>query len=312
MEKTRKAEKRPGILVILGPTATGKSSLAVRLAKKFDGEIISADSRQVYRGLDIGTGKITKKEMGGIHHHLLDVANPKRKFSVTQYKKKAEKAIKEIIKKNKLPIIVGGTGFYIQALVDNIVFPDVLPNQKLRKKLEKKTTEELFKILKKLDPKRAQNIDSKNPRRLIRAIEIAKSIGNVPAINYGLRTTNYRLLFIGLDLPDQKLKEKIKKRLEQRIKIGMISEAMRLRKNGLGYKRMRDLGLEYKFLADFLEKKITRKEMTEQLETAIWQYAKRQRTWFKRDKRILWFTPSGVEGVNTEKIEKEVKRFLTN
>lgn len=302
--ETAKVSRKEGIVVIVGPTAVGKSSLAVELAKKFNGEIISADSRQVYRGLNIGTGKVTKKEMFGVPHHLLDVAEPKRRFSVSQYKKLAEKAVKKILRKNKLPIIVGGTGFYIQALVDNVILPEVLPNSKLRKKLSKKNTEELFKILKKLDPKRAENIDSKNPRRLIRAIEIAKHLGKVPELSYTLNPSGYTPLFIGLDLPDKKLKKRISIRLEQRIKIGMIAEAKKLHKNGLSFKRMRELGLEYKFLADFLEDKIDKEEMKKLLETAIWQYAKRQRTWFKRDKRILWFRPG-----EQKKIGQEVKNF---
>jgi tRNA dimethylallyltransferase len=175
MKSREKGERLPKILVILGQTAVGKSNLAVRLAKKFNGEIISADSRQVYKGLDIGTGKITKKEMGDVPHFLLDVVSPKRKFSVSQYKKLADKAIKHILGKHKTPIIVGGTGFYIQAIVDNLVLPEVKPDLKLRKKLEKKSTEELVKILKKLDSERAREIDTKNPRRLIRAIEIARA-----------------------------------------------------------------------------------------------------------------------------------------
>lgn len=301
--ETAKVSRKEGIVVIVGPTAVGKSSLAVELAKKFNGEIISADSRQVYRGLNIGTGKVTKKEMFGVPHHLLDVAEPKRRFSVSQYKKLAEKAVKKILRKNKLPIIVGGTGFYIQALVDNVILPEVLPNSKLRKKLSKKNTEELFKILKKLDPKRAREIDPKNPHRLIRAIEIAKTLGKNPP--YTLNPSGYTPLFIGLDLPDKKLKKRISIRLEQRIKIGMIAEAKKLHKNGLSFKRMRELGLEYKFLADFLEDKIDKEEMKKLLETAIWQYAKRQRTWFKRDRRILWFRPG-----EQKKIEKEVEKFL--
>ncbi len=165
------------LIVILGPTASGKSELAVKLAKKFNGEIISADSRQVYKGLNIGTGKITKKEMKGIGHHLLDVASPKRKFTVAQFQKLAFKKIREIQRRGKTPFLVGGTGFYIQSVVDNISIPEVTPNWKLRKALEKKNTEELFSMLKKLDPARAKTIDSKNPRRLTRAIEIASAEG---------------------------------------------------------------------------------------------------------------------------------------
>ncbi|HDO23680.1 MAG TPA: tRNA (adenosine(37)-N6)-dimethylallyltransferase MiaA, partial [bacterium] len=173
------------VIVILGPTASGKSEMAVKLAKKFNGEIISADSRQVYRGMDIGTGKITQKEMRGIPHHLLDVASPKKVFTVIDFKKRAEKAIKDIIKRGKISIICGGTGFYIQAITGGISIPEVKPNWKLRKQLEKKNAEQLFKMLKKLDPKRSKTIDAKNPRRLIRAIELAQSLGHFPRTTLG-------------------------------------------------------------------------------------------------------------------------------
>ena len=164
--------------MVLGPTASGKSDLAVRLAKTFNGEVVSADSRQVYRGMNIGTGKITKKEMRGIPHHLLSVASPKKTFDVVQWKEKADKAIADIIQRGKMPIICGGTGLYIKALVENVAYPDVPPDWKLRKTLERKTTHQLFATLQKLDPLRAQTIDPRNPRRLIRAIEIVKHTGN--------------------------------------------------------------------------------------------------------------------------------------
>ncbi|MBI4708741.1 MAG: tRNA (adenosine(37)-N6)-dimethylallyltransferase MiaA [Candidatus Portnoybacteria bacterium] len=165
------------LIIVLGPTASGKSDLAVSLAKKINGEVISADSRQVYKGLDIGSGKITKEEMQGIPHCLLGVADPKRRFSVAQYKKLAQVAIKKIQRQGKIPIICGGTGFYIQAVVDNIALPEVKPDWKLRKQLEKFNTDELFKKLKKLDPRRSRNIDSHNQRRLIRALEIVIKSG---------------------------------------------------------------------------------------------------------------------------------------
>ncbi|MEK7634419.1 MAG: tRNA (adenosine(37)-N6)-dimethylallyltransferase MiaA, partial [Patescibacteria group bacterium] len=160
------------IIVILGPTSSGKSKLAIKIAKKYDGEIISADSRQVYKKLNIGSGKITKKEMEGIPHYLLDVTSPKRTFTVNQYQKLAKKALKKIIKKGKLPIICGGTGLYIDTLIYDYQLPQVPPQPKLRKQLEKKSTEELFGQLQKLDSRRAQNIDKHNRRRLIRALEI--------------------------------------------------------------------------------------------------------------------------------------------
>jgi len=154
------------IIVILGTTATGKSSLAVKVAKKFNGEVISADSRQVYKGLNIGTGKITKKDMKGVPHHMLDVVSPKKVFSVSLFQKKTEKIIADIISRNKIPIICGGTGFYIQSIVEGVTLPKVPPNKALRKKLEKNTPQELFKILQKLDPRRAKNIDKKNMNEL--------------------------------------------------------------------------------------------------------------------------------------------------
>ena len=158
------------LIVILGPTASGKTDLSVKLAKKYNGEVVSADSRQVYKGLDIGSGKITEKEMCGVPHWLLDVANPKARFTVSQYQKLALKAIKNIQKKNKLPILVGGTGFYIQSIVDGIIIPEVKPDWKLRKKLEKLTYEELFEKLKKIDPKRAESIEEIFPGRFLTEI----------------------------------------------------------------------------------------------------------------------------------------------
>jgi tRNA dimethylallyltransferase len=294
------------IIVILGTTAAGKSDLAVKLAKKFGGEIISADSRQVYEGLDIGSGKITKEEMRGVPHHLLDVANPKRQFSVAQYKTLAEKAIAQTYKKGRIPIIVGGTGFYIHAVVDGLVLPEVPPERKLRKRLEKKSAEELFAILKKLDKSRAENIEKDNPRRLIRAIEIAVRLGKVPNLK---SNPKYNALQIGLKPPDKELKKRIHKRLIARMKKGMLAEAKRLRNPsagvGLSWRRMEALGLEYRCLARHLQKKINRQEMLSEIETESWRFAKRQMRWFKRDAGIKWFDPKEVT-----KVTKEIKLFL--
>lgn len=300
----------PQILVILGPTATGKSALAVRLAKKFNGEIISADSRQVYKGLNIGTGKITKKEMAGVPHHLLDVANPKTRFTVVKYQKFARRKIAEILRRHRLPIICGGTGFYIQALVDNIILPDVPPNEKLRAKLRGETTETLLSMLRKLDPARTKTVDQKNPRRIIRAIEIATALGNVPSLrsdlSSGSKVGPWDPLFIGLTLPSEELKNKIATRLFARIREGMLIEAKRLHAKGLSWKLMEELGLEYRYLSKHLKNQISKSKMVEKLQTEIWRYAKRQMTWFKRDKRIKWFQPN-----QTKKIKFLVKDFLS-
>ncbi len=289
---------KPKIIVVLGQTATGKSDLAVKLAKKINppagGEIISADSRQVYKNLDIGTGKITKKEMRGIPHHLLDVANPKNKFSITQYQKLAIYAIADIIKRGKTPIICGGTGFYIDAITKGVIFPEVPPNTKLRKDLDKKTAEKLFETLKKLDPVRAQNIDAKNKIRLIRAIEIVKHLGKVPKITE--ETPPYEFIKIGVFLSNDILKKKVEKRVKEMFKAGLLNEIKKLKRNGISDKRLREFGFEY---FNPTEEKVISQTI---------KYTKRQMTWFKRDKEIHWFDPSKKSDL--KKIDTLVKKFI--
>lgn len=296
---------KPKILVVLGSTSSGKSDLAVELALKYNGEIISADSRQVYKGMDLGTGKITKKEMKGVPHYMLDIANPKTVFNVSKYKIKAQKIIADVLKRNKLPIICGGTGFYIDAVVDNIILPKVLPNLELRKKLEKKSCEALFTILKKLDPARAKNIDSQNKVRLVRAIEIAQSLGSVPKLK---KNTIYDPLFIGLDLPDSALRERISARLKRRLGKGMVAEVAHLHKSGVSYRKLEKFGLEYRNCALYLQKKITKEKMCENILIESFQYAKRQRTWFRRNPRITWLNP--LKKSDIIKTYKLVNKFI--
>jgi len=300
-------KEKPKLIVVLGPTASGKSELAVKIAKKFSGEIISADSRQVYRGMDIGTGKITKREMEGIPHYLLDIASPKRQFTVVQYQKKALEAIKKIYKKKKIPIICGGTGFYIQALVEGLNIPAVKPDPKLRKDLEKLSVEELFRKLKKLDPRRAKNIDFKNKRRLIRALEIViKANKPVPRIKEQL---NFDVLYLGMRKSMPELKKLIKKRLLGRLEKGMIAEVKRLKNppagRGISWKRLDDFGLEYRYIARYLREKLTKQEMINELQKEIERYAKRQMTWFKKypGARVRWVR-------NYRQAEKLIEKFL--
>ncbi|MDO8620650.1 MAG: tRNA (adenosine(37)-N6)-dimethylallyltransferase MiaA [bacterium] len=292
------------LLVILGQTAVGKSALGVALARKYNGEIISADSRQVYIGLDIGTGKITRREMKGIPHHLLDIARAQKQLSVTEYQKLAREKVEDIFLRGKLPIIVGGTGLYINSIINDISFPEVPPSPTLRKKLDKKSPAELFEILKKLDTRRAKTIDPNNPRRLVRAIEIATALGKVPPyVNTPRKDLNP--LFIGLTLPPEVLKKRITTRLLSRIKGGMVDEVKKLKKNGLSWKRMEELGLEYRYLSRYLRGLLTKEEMLKELQSEIVRYAKRQMTWFKRDKRIAWFRPT-----ETAKMQRAVIHFL--
>ena len=300
----------PKIIVVLGPTASGKSDLAVKLAlrlssrqrrglpeaagqakKKFGingAEIISADSRQVYKGLDIGSGKITKKEMRGVPHHLLDVASPRKTFTVAQYQKLAKKAIKKILAKNKLPIICGGTGFYIDTLIYNYQLPEVPPQLKLRKQLEKKSVGELFNQLKKIDPRRAKTIDRYNKRRLIRALEIVLTTKkSVPLLDATAcdSVSSYDVLFIGVKKSPEELKKLIAKRLKKRLKQGMINEVKKLRHQGLSWQRLDDFGLEYRFVSRYLRGLITKKEMVDLILKESWRYAKRQMTWFSASAR---------------------------
>ena len=278
---------KPKIIVLIGPTSSGKSALAVELARRFGGEVISADSRQVYRGLDIGTGKGTKREMKGVRHHLLDVASPKKIFTAHDFVVCGRRVIADIARRGKLPIIAGGTGFYIDALVGRVAFPNVAANSKLRARLEKKTAKELFAVLKKSDPRRAKTIEPHNKRRLIRALEIAVSLGRSPMIE--IRSQSFDVLWIGTTLSQKELDGKIRARLAARLRRGMAAEARRLHTAGLSYKRMETLGLEYRALARFLQGKLTREEMIEKLNRDIRRYAKRQMTYWKRNEEIRWF-----------------------
>lgn len=311
----RKAYNTPAmdkrkILVIVGPTSSGKSALAVRLAKRFGGEVISADSRQVYRGLDVGTGKVTKKEMAGIPHHLLDVASPRKAFTAHQYALRARKAAEDVARRSKLPILAGGTGFYADALLGRIPLSKVPPDPALRKRLEAKSADALFAILKKAAPRRARALSTQSERnnkaRLIRAIEIARARRSHPAAEHApiLRAPD-TVLWIGLALPMNRLEKKIRARLRERIRGGLVAEGRRLHRRGLSFRRMRSLGLEYGWLADLLEKKTDRAGFEEGLYRDIRRFAKRQIAYWKRNGDIEWFSPA-----EAGRIERRVQEWL--
>lgn len=293
---------KPKLIVIVGPNAAGKTSLSIRLAQKFNGEVISADSRQVYQYLDIGSGKATKKEMRGVPHYLLDVCHPKKIYTVAHFKKDTSDALAQIYGKNKIPLLVGGTGFFVDAVAQNLEIPQVKPNKKLRLELEKKSAKQLFDQLKKLDSARAENIDSQNKRRLIRAIEIAKSLGHVPPAK---TDSPFDVLYLGVWREKDELKERIHIRLLQRIKEGMIKEVKNLRRLGISWQRLDDLGLEYRYISFYLKGRLDYEEMLDELERAIWRFAKRQWTWFKRNKDIHWIK-------DPKQAEKLVRNFLSD
>lgn len=280
------------LLIIVGPTASGKSALGVELARRFDGEVISADSRQVYRGLDIGTGKVTKLEMKGIRHHLLDVVSPKKLYGAAEYAKAAKKACEEVRARGHLPIVVGGTGYFIDALTGRIVLPDVPPDEALRRRLSGRSVAQLFELLQLKDPARAATIEPHNKRRLIRALEIAEALGRVPMVDLRGRSPLFNALWIGIKPSDEHLAEKISTRLEARVRRGMVAEAKRLHAGGLSYGRMEELGLEYRSLARHLKGLISKDEMVEELARDIRRYAKKQMVYWKRNADITWYSPA--------------------
>ncbi len=288
------------IICVVGPTACGKTKLGVGLADKFNGEIISADSRQVYVGMDIGTGK-DLCDYGKTPYHLIDIENPKKQITLLDWQKLAIKKIKEINEKGKIPFIVGGTGLYINSIVDGYVFGDEKIDKKLRKKLNSTPLAELQKMLKKLDLKSYNKIDINNYRRVIRAIEIAK---NGSSVLKNKKKKLFDSLVIGITFDRSIINKRIDERLKQRLeKENMIGEIENLHKQGVSWKRLEDFGLEYRFVSRYLQKKINYEQLFIQLSTAIHQFAKRQMTWFNKRKDIIWVK-------DYKQAEKLVKDFL--
>ena len=317
--------KKNPFYAILGPTASGKSSLAIEIARKYNGEIISVDSRQIYRGMDIGTGKVTRKEMQDIPHRLIDIADPNDVYNVTDFVRDAHLAIVDIWSREKLPILCGGTGFWAQALLTGQTFPIVPPNPDLRARLALLSKEELFTQLETLDPERTQTIDRHNPVRLIRAIEIAHARIKNQELRIKQNTNSHSnskfnkldfqfsilnsTLIIALNPPMEILREKIQIRLNERFDQGMIEEVQRLHKQGVHFEKLEAFGLEYRWIARYLQNKIAEPTMREKLLFDIIHYAKRQLTWLRRWERqgetIRWFT-SGSEAL--QYIESSLKK----
>lgn len=294
---------KPKVIAVVGPTSSGKTSLSIELAKKFNGEVISADSRQVYKGLDLGSGKVTEREKQGIPHHLLDIVEPMQVYTAAEFERDANNAIVDINNRGRLPIIAGGTFFYLDILRGKQQSAPVEPDETFRTSLFDCSNCELFKRLKESDPERAKTIDSKNRSRLVRALEIINSLGKVPKLER--RETPYDWLVIGLNVDKLRLYKNIHTRLLERIEAGMIDEAERLHKQGMSYERMYQLGLEYRYMSMYLQQEINRDKMIPKLETKIRQFAKRQRSWLKRDDEIEWFDPENKEAIN-----KRVEKFL--
>ena len=278
------------LVVILGTNASGKSELGIRLAEHFGGEIISADSRQVYRGLDLGSGKVTSAQAAIVKHYLIDVADVSEYYSLAQYQRAAHDAIDSISSAGKLPFLVGGTGLYISAIVEGYQLVDVPPNDQLRAELEPLSLPQLVERLEKADPEAAARIDKSNSRRLIRALEIAIAGHQRSAAQK--KSPRYNCLQLGLTWPREILVERIEKRLRQRLAEGMIDEVAKLSSRGVSDLRLNKLGLEYRYIARYLQGELRSvDELCEQLAIAIRQFARGQLTWFKRDTRIIWLDP---------------------
>ncbi len=288
------------LIVILGPTSVGKTALSLSLAKKFKGEIVSVDSRQVYRGLDIGTGKATKRERRSIPHHLIDWKNPGKTITLSEYKKGADAAIHDIYKRGKIPFFVGGSALYIQAVVENYLIPSVPPQPKLRKKLEAMTTHTLVKLLQKHDVLTAAKIDIANRRRIIRALEVTLISGKPFSSLQQKGEPLYNSLMVGLTLDRDDLYKKIDERLDARMKRGLVSEVRQLLGSGISISWLSSLGLEYRYISAFLKdpqskNKNIRKEYVSKLKYAIHDFARRQLVWFRKNRAIQWIKPTDIK-----------------
>ena len=281
----------PKLIVILGTTACGKSGLGVELAKHVGGEIVSADSRQVYRGLDLGTGKVTEEEMGGVPHHLLDVVDPNESYSVAQFQRDAYAAIDGILARGKVPLLVGGTGLYVRAVAEGYTFRDSQPDPALRAELEGKSAEELYAIFREKTGRTLTGGEENNRHRLVRTLEkvlAGEDLTEAP------RDPHYQVLQLGMTYPREELCRRIDERLIRRLDDGMVEEVQRLREAGATDAFLDGLGLEYRYILWYLTGKLPDREaLIDELGRAIKRFAKRQMVWFKKDRDVLWLDTAG-------------------
>lgn len=281
------------LAAIVGPTGTGKSRIAVKVAKELNGEIISCDSMQIYRGMDIGTAKIRPEETGGIPHHALDLVDPDQEFSVADYQAVARRLIKEINERSRLPILVGGTGLYYQAVVDDYELPALPKRPDIRQELNRQADElgsaVLYKRLQDADPVAAQKIKPNDRKRIVRALEVIEISGRKFSEMQGKKTNIYDLAAAGLILPRHILYRKLEERVDQMIKEGLVDEVRKLVERGYssGLNSMKALG--YAQIIRFLQGEITLEVAVNEIKRDTRRYAKRQITWFRRDSRITWF-----------------------
>jgi tRNA dimethylallyltransferase len=296
----------PPLIVVLGPTAAGKSSLGIALAQRCNGEIVSADSRQVYRDLDIGSAKITAEERALVPHHLLDVASVREVYSVAHFRRQAVAAIDNILARGRQPLLVGGSPHYIQAVVDNLDIPAIAPRPDLRAVLEGRPLPELLAQLEQLDPTSAAAIDRQNQRRVIRALEVCLTSGKPFSAQKKLAAPLYECLLLGIHWPRSTLYQRIDARVDERMRQGMEQEVRNLLAQGISHERLESLGLEYRFISRWLRGEFASEEqMLQRLKYAIHDFTRRQLTWFRKDQRIVW-----LEGADLNRAAAEARQFL--
>lgn len=303
---------KPTVIVIGGPTASGKSNLAVELAKRINGEIISADSMQIYKDMNIGTAKITEAEMQGIKHYMLDIVSPEERYSVSTYKKEAERAIEEILVKGKVPIVVGGTGLYIESLIYGIEFQDEKIDEDYRNKLndiaEKEGLEKLYNKAKEIDPKAMEKISQNDRKRIIRVLEIYHKTGKTKTeqeIESRKIKPKYDYKVFAITMDRKTLYERIEKRIDIMLEEGLIEEVEQIQKKYNKFPTAMQ-GLGYKEVVEYLENKITKEEMIEKLKKETRHYAKRQLTWFRKYNEITWLEGENGITLNLENIIKQM------
>lgn len=299
----------PRLIVILGPTASGKSALGIALAQRFNGEIVSADSRQVYRGMNIGTAKVTPAERALVPHHLLDITDPQHPYSVAQFQHAGISALNDILLRGRVPFLIGGSPHYIQAVVDNLAMPQVPPQPDLRAALERRSLANLLAQLAELDPLSAATIDRNNPRRVQRALEVCLVTGKPFSEQRAAGQPLYASLLLGISWPRPELYARIDARIDERMQQGLVQEVEGLLDQGLTHERLDALGLEYRFVSRLLRGEFADEaEMVQRLKYATHDFVRRQLTWFRKDQRIQW-----IEGGDrmVEEAEPKVYSFLS-
>ena len=300
------------VIVICGPTASGKTALSIELAKKINGEIVSCDSMQIYKDMDIGTAKPTVEEMQGIKHYLIGYVSPEKRYSVADYKIDAKKAIKEIIEKGKMPIVVGGTGLYLDSLIYEIEYQDIKLDEQYRNKLEeeveKQGLEKLYEKAKQIDPKAIEKISPNDKKRILRILEIYHATGKTKTeqeIESRKKEVEYDYKVYALDWDRQKLYDRINKRVDMMIEQGLVEEVKQILDKYDNFPTAMQ-GLGYKEVVEYLNGNLTKEEMIEKIKIETRRYAKRQLTWFRKNKQTIWLNAEDMIQDNIQKILKDI------